>query len=37
MNVTGENKLKYNHNYKTKTEQTLTNHIKHNGNYNMFT
>lgn len=26
-------KIKYNYNYKTKTEQTLTNHIKHNGNY----
>ena len=25
--------IKYNYNYKTKTEQTLTNHIKHNGNY----
>ena len=29
--------MKYNYNYKTKTEQTLTNHIKYNGNYNMFT
>jgi len=28
-------KIKYNYNYKTKTEQTLTNHIKHNGNYNI--
>ena len=35
MYVTGENKIQLQ--LRNKTEQTLTNHIKHNGNYNMFT